>query len=48
MVEMKRVKDSEIPQEYVAQVAKMQDKLFLEFGVEQEHYNQAIVYHKLN
>jgi hypothetical protein len=48
MAVMARVKDYEIAHEYVVQVAMMQDRLFIQFGIEQDAYNQAISYHQLN
>ena len=48
MAVMARVQEQEIQQEYIVQVAMMQDRLYLQFGIEQDHYNLAISYHKLN
>jgi len=48
MAVLERVKDHEIPEEYMVQNAMMQDRLFLKFGIEQEQYNQALSHHKLN
>jgi hypothetical protein len=48
MAVLERVKDHEIPEEYMVQNAMMQDRLFLKYGIEQEQYNQALSHHKLN
>ena len=44
---LSRVQDNEIQDEYIVQVALMQDRLFKKFGVEQEDYNLAITHHNM-
>lgn len=47
MKALNRVQDNQIQDEYIVQVALMQDRLYKKFGVEQEDYNIAISHHNM-
>lgn len=48
MAALHRIQDSEIEEEHNVQLALMQDRLYKKFKIEQEDYNLAINFHKLN